>query len=87
MSISITYTDESAWLSSFPSGERVDWTQLSLNRPVRRGLPSSSKGFNLSSQHDPVGFRWKSVDGSTKKWYPQGITGTANATNHVAVDS
>ena len=82
MSISITYTDESAsWLASFSSGERLDWTQLSLNRPARWGLPSSSQGFNIPSNHDPVGFRWKTGDGTTEKWYPQGITGTANATN------
>lgn len=81
MSISITYMDESAWVSSFSSGDRVDWTQLNLNRLARAGLPSSSKGFNIPSKHDPVGFRWESGDGATKKWYPQGVTGTANATN------
>jgi len=81
MTISITYTDESSWLSGFPHDECLNWTQLNLNRQAKQGLPSMSKGFNIPEKHDPIGFRWKSGDGATMKWYPQGITGTANAAN------
>jgi hypothetical protein len=81
MTITITYTHENLWLYGFFGQNRLDWTQLNLNRQIREGLPSYSKGFNIPNHHNPTGFRWKSDDGATKKWYPQGLSGTARATN------
>jgi hypothetical protein len=82
------FKDESAWLGAFPPDQRIGWTQLGLNREAGGGNLSSLARFNVPSKHKPKGFRWNSGDAATQKWYPQGITGTANAynpTNHRSI--
>lgn len=81
MTVSITYMHENLWLYGFIGQNRLAWTQLDLNRQIREGLPSYSEGFNIPDKHHPIGFRWRSDDGATQKWYPQGLSGTAKATN------
>lgn len=73
----ITYTDESSWLSMFDAVPRLRWDQLDLNR---QALPLyAADGFNIPDKHRPEMWQWQPGDALTLKWRPQGITGSREA--------
>ena len=49
-----------------------------LNRSAQSGLTSQTK--TRLRNHDYLGFRWNSGDMDVSYWYPQGITGSSDAT-------
>lgn len=59
----------------------IPWWQLEGTRRLNRKAKSLSRAqLLLAGVGIPhVGFRWKSDDGSTSKWYPQGITGLSRS--------
>ncbi|MCY0991311.1 hypothetical protein OV203_29460 [Nannocystis sp. ILAH1] len=55
----------------------IDAVLGQLNREAVPGL--SAYQAERMKNHDYVGFRWNSGDGSVDYWYPQGITGSSDA--------
>lgn len=73
--VTVTYTDESAFVSSLSSYGFKTPDQLSLNRPGSTSGYTSVYGFNIPAANQVKGFKWNSGDEQTTDWRPQGITG------------
>lgn len=73
--VTVTYTDESSFVSSLSSYGYKNPSQLALNRVGVSTGYTSVYGFNIPSANQVKGFKWNSGDQQTIEWRPQGITG------------
>ena len=73
--VTVTYTDESSFVSSLSSYGYKTPDQLSLNRVGTSSGYTSVYGFNIPAANQVKGFKWNSGDEQTTDWRPQGITG------------
>jgi len=73
--VTVTYTDESSFVSSLSSYGYKTPDQLSLNRVATSSGYTGVYGFNIPSANQVKGFKWNSSDEGTIEWRPQGITG------------
>lgn len=73
--VSVTYTDESDFVSSLASYGFQDPGQISLNRQGTKSGYNTVYGFNIPADRQAAGFKWNSGDQNTAVWRPQGITG------------
>jgi len=73
--VTITYTDESSFVTSLSSYGYKTPDQLSLNRVGTSSGYTSTYGFNIPAANQVKGFKWTSGDEQTNEWRPQGITG------------
>lgn len=73
--IAVTYTDESAFVSSLSSYGYKNPTQITLNRSATTSGYNSVYGFNIPAANQVKGFKWNSGDEETEDWRPQGICG------------
>jgi hypothetical protein len=73
--VTVTYTDESSFVSSLSSYGYKTPDQLSLNRVGTSSGYTAVYGFNIPSDRQVKGFKWNSGDEGTTEWRPQGITG------------
>jgi hypothetical protein len=73
--VTVTYTDESSFVSSLSSYGYKNPSQLDLNRVGASSGYTAVYGFNIPSANQVKGFKWNSGDEQTIEWRPQGITG------------
>lgn len=73
--ITVTYTDESAFVSSLSSYGYINPTQVNLNRAGTTSGYNTVHGFNIPAANQVKGFKWNSGDEQTEDWRPQGICG------------
>ena len=73
--VTVTYTDESSFVSSLSSYGFKTPDQLSLNRTASSSGYTSVYGFNIPAANQVKGFKWNSGDETTTDWRPQGIAG------------
>jgi hypothetical protein len=73
--VTVTYTDESSFVSSLSSYGYKTPDQLNLNRVGASSGYTAAYGFNIPSANQVKGFKWNSGDEETTEWRPQGITG------------
>jgi hypothetical protein len=71
----VTYTDESSFVSSLSSYGYKNPSQLTLNRVGTTSGYNTVYGFNIPAANHVKGFKWNSGDEETTDWRPQGITG------------
>jgi hypothetical protein len=71
----VTYTDESSFVSSLSSYGYKNPSQLTLNRVGTNSGYNTVYGFNIPAANQVKGFKWNSGDEETTDWRPQGITG------------
>ncbi len=71
----VTYTDESSFVSSLSSYGYKTPDQLDLNRVASTNGYNTVYGFNIPAANQVTGFKWNSGDEQTQEWRPQGITG------------
>ncbi|RAJ88052.1 hypothetical protein CLV59_101817 [Chitinophaga dinghuensis] len=71
----VTYTDESAFVSSLSSYGYKTPDQLNLNRVASTSGYNTVYGFNIPAANQVTGFKWNDGDEATNEWRPQGITG------------
>jgi hypothetical protein len=84
--VTVTYTDESAFVNSLASHGFKTPDQVSLNRIGTTSGYTSVYGFNIPTANRVKGFKWNSGDEQTIEWRPQGITGfTWNSRNFLLV--
>jgi hypothetical protein len=84
--VTVTYTDESSFVSSLSSYGYKTPDVLSLNRTASTSGYTAVYGFNIPSANQVKGFKWNSGDEATNEWRPQGITGfTWNSRNFLLV--
>jgi hypothetical protein len=73
--VTVTYTDESSFVSSLSSYGYKTPDQVNLNRVGASSGYTAIYGFNIPSANQVKGFKWNSGDEQTIEWRPQGITG------------
>ena len=84
--VTVTYTDESSFVSSLSSYGYKTPDQLNLNRIGVSSGYTAAYGFNIPSANQVKGFKWNSGDEQTTEWRPQGITGfTWSGRNYLLV--
>ncbi|MBC9931483.1 hypothetical protein [Chitinophaga qingshengii] len=71
----VTYTDESGFVSSLAAYGFNTPDQLNLNRAASTSGYNTVYGFNIPAANQVTGFKWNSGDEQTQEWRPQGITG------------
>jgi hypothetical protein len=71
----VTYTDESAFVTSLSSYGYQNPTQVDLNRIATSAGYNTVYGFNIPAANQVKGFKWNAGDEETTDWRPQGITG------------
>ncbi|HEY0770868.1 MAG TPA: hypothetical protein VGD31_11085, partial [Sphingobacteriaceae bacterium] len=72
---SVTYTDESSFVSSLSSYGFLNPSQLTYNRDATSSGYASVYGFNIPTANRVKGFKWNPGDEQTRDWRPQGIAG------------
>jgi len=84
--VTVTYTDESSFVSSLSSYGYKTPDQLSLNRVGTSSGYTGVYGFNIPAANQVKGFKWNDGDEGTTDWRPQGITGfTWGAKNYLLI--
>jgi hypothetical protein len=73
--VTVTYTDESAFVSSLSSYGYKNPTQITLNRSATTAGYNAVYGFNIPTANQVKGFKWNPGDEQTEDWRPQGICG------------
>jgi len=73
--VTVTYTDESSFVTSLSSYGYKTPDQLNLNRAGTSSGYTAVYGFNIPADRQVKGFKWNSGDEQTNEWRPQGITG------------
>jgi len=73
--VTVTYTDESSFVSSLSTYGYKTPDQVNLNRISTASGYTSVYGFNIPADRQVKGFKWNSGDEQTNEWRPQGITG------------
>jgi hypothetical protein len=69
----ITFTDESSFVSSLSSYGFKTPDQLSYNRDASTSGYTAVYGFNIPADRRVTGFKWNPGDEQTTEWRPQGI--------------
>lgn len=73
--VTVTYTDESSFVTSLSSYGYRTPDQLNLNRVGTSSGYTATYGFNIPVDRQVKGFKWNSGDEQTNEWRPQGVTG------------